>query len=182
MGYPRGHVYAIGISLPHWEISPSTSEGRTSPPRRSRGIRHPTPMLHHLYCLYPISTTLKMTRQTLFIRLPAPYEPLQLQADPTDTLADLPIPSHLTNASSYLRTRTSLALDLSTPIRALQHDTNPTHPIELEICARMLGGKGGFGSQLRAAGGRMSSGKATNVDSCRDLSGRRISTIKEAQR
>jgi len=28
----------------------------------------------------------------------------------------------------------------------------------------------------------MSSGKATNVDSCRDLSGRRLSTLKEAQR
>lgn len=28
----------------------------------------------------------------------------------------------------------------------------------------------------------MSSGKATNVDACRDLSGRRLSTIKEAQR
>jgi len=28
----------------------------------------------------------------------------------------------------------------------------------------------------------MSTGKSTNLDSCRDLSGRRLSTIKEAQR
>jgi hypothetical protein len=28
----------------------------------------------------------------------------------------------------------------------------------------------------------MASGKDTNTDSCRDLSGRRLSTIKEAQR
>ncbi|KAH9836685.1 telomere stability and silencing-domain-containing protein [Rhodofomes roseus] len=46
---------------------------------------------------------------------------------------------------------------------------------------RRLGGKGGFGSQLRAAGGRMSSQKTSNNDSCRDLSGRRLSTIKEAK-
>jgi len=46
----------------------------------------------------------------------------------------------------------------------------------------MRGGKGGFGSQLRAAGGRMSSQKTSNSDSCRDLSGRRLSTIKEAKK
>jgi hypothetical protein len=59
---------------------------------------------------------------------------------------------------------------------------NGSHPVELEVAVRVRGGKGGFGSQLRAAGGRMSTGKATNVDACRDLSGRRLSTIKEAQR
>jgi len=46
----------------------------------------------------------------------------------------------------------------------------------------LLGGKGGFGSQLRAAGGRMSSQKASNNDSCRDLNGRRLSTVKEAKK
>ncbi|WFD44176.1 hypothetical protein MPSI1_002842 [Malassezia psittaci] len=51
--------------------------------------------------------------------------------------------------------------------------------LEVRCCA--MGGKGGFGNQLRAAGARMAN-KNGNVDSCRDLSGRRISTIKEAQR
>ncbi|KAG5520148.1 hypothetical protein PMAC_001224 [Pneumocystis sp. 'macacae'] len=50
---------------------------------------------------------------------------------------------------------------------------------------RVLGGKGGFGSQLRAAGGRMSSrkkrGEEENKLSCRDLNGRRIRKIKEAE-
>ncbi|KAG4303828.1 hypothetical protein PORY_002757 [Pneumocystis oryctolagi] len=50
---------------------------------------------------------------------------------------------------------------------------------------RVLGGKGGFGSQLRAAGGRMSSrkkrGQEENKLSCRDLNGRRIRAIKEAK-
>ena len=53
--------------------------------------------------------------------------------------------------------------------------------ISLRLTPRLLGGKGGFGSQLRAAGGRMSSQKTSNNDSCRDLSGRRLSTIKEAK-
>jgi hypothetical protein len=54
--------------------------------------------------------------------------------------------------------------------------------VTLRLSPRVLGGKGGFGSQLRAAGGRMSSQKTNNNDSCRDLSGRRLSTIKEAKK
>lgn len=54
--------------------------------------------------------------------------------------------------------------------------------VTLRLTPRLLGGKGGFGSQLRAAGGRMSSQKTSNNDSCRDLTGRRLSTIKEAKK
>jgi len=54
--------------------------------------------------------------------------------------------------------------------------------VSLRLVPPMRGGKGGFGSQLRAAGGRMSSQKTNNNDSCRDLSGRRLSTIKEAKK
>lgn len=54
--------------------------------------------------------------------------------------------------------------------------------VSLRLVPRMRGGKGGFGSQLRAAGGRMSSQKTSNSDSCRDLSGRRLSTLKEAKK
>lgn len=54
--------------------------------------------------------------------------------------------------------------------------------LPLRISPKLLGGKGGFGSQLRAAGGRMSSQKTSNNDSCRDLSGRRLSTVKEAKK
>jgi hypothetical protein len=53
--------------------------------------------------------------------------------------------------------------------------------LTLRLTPRLLGGKGGFGSQLRAAGGRMSSQKTNNNSSCRDLSGRRLSTVKEAK-
>ncbi|EJD49645.1 hypothetical protein AURDEDRAFT_112473 [Auricularia subglabra TFB-10046 SS5] len=54
--------------------------------------------------------------------------------------------------------------------------------VTLRLAPAVRGGKGGFGSQLRAAGGRMSSRKTGNTDSCRDLSGRRLSTLKEAQK
>lgn len=52
--------------------------------------------------------------------------------------------------------------------------------IFLRLAVKLVGGKGGFASQLRAQGGRMSSNKVANNDSCRDLNGRRLSTIKEA--
>lgn len=54
--------------------------------------------------------------------------------------------------------------------------------VSFRLTPPTLGGKGGFGSQLRAAGGRMSSQKTSNNDSCRDLSGRRLSTLKEAKK
>ncbi|CAI4212477.1 unnamed protein product [Parascedosporium putredinis] len=49
----------------------------------------------------------------------------------------------------------------------------------------MCGGKGGFGSQLRAAGGRMSSKRKRNQGedngSSRNLDGRRLRTVNEAK-
>ncbi|KIK10076.1 hypothetical protein K443DRAFT_35183, partial [Laccaria amethystina LaAM-08-1] len=66
---------------------------------------------------------------------------------------------------------------------ALVHSPNPTsNLVTLCLTPSLLGGKGGFGSQLRAAGGRMSSKKTSNNGSCRDLTGRRLSTIKEAKK
>jgi hypothetical protein len=54
--------------------------------------------------------------------------------------------------------------------------------VSFRLTPVLPGGKGGFGSQLRAAGGRMSSQKTGNNDSCRDLSGRRLGTVKEAKK
>ena len=69
------------------------------------------------------------------------------------------------------------------PISSLQ-ETNADSGslVTLRLAPTLPGGKGGFGSQLRAAGGRMSSQKTSNNDSCRDLNGRRLSTVKEATR
>ncbi|TGJ87080.1 hypothetical protein E0Z10_g1679 [Xylaria hypoxylon] len=57
--------------------------------------------------------------------------------------------------------------------------------VSLRLSLPLCGGKGGFGSQLRAAGGRMSSKKKRNQGdengSSRNLDGRRIRTINEAK-
>lgn len=72
--------------------------------------------------------------------------------------------------------------DVST-LLANDHD----NLLSLRLSARLCGGKGGFGSQLRAAGGRMSSKKSRNQQanpngSNRNLDGRRLRTIDEAKR
>ncbi|CAO3620592.1 unnamed protein product [Mucor hiemalis] len=59
----------------------------------------------------------------------------------------------------------------------LEHST---HLINLS--GRLLGGKGGFGSMLRAQGGRMNAQKTTNFEACRDLQGRRIKTVNDAKK
>ena len=47
---------------------------------------------------------------------------------------------------------------------------------------RLLGGKGGFGSQLRAQGNKMSSKKrAGNYESCRSLNGQRLRVQKQTK-
>ncbi|KAJ3120541.1 hypothetical protein HK100_012747 [Physocladia obscura] len=53
---------------------------------------------------------------------------------------------------------------------------------ENEAPLRLRGGKGGFGSMLRAQGGRMASQKTTNFEACRDLSGRRLKTVNDAKK
>ncbi|KAI7908317.1 Sde2 N-terminal domain-containing protein [Cokeromyces recurvatus] len=52
----------------------------------------------------------------------------------------------------------------------------------IEMSGRLLGGKGGFGSMLRAQGGRMNAQKTTNFEACRDLQGRRIRAVNEAKK
>ncbi|KAI9681391.1 MAG: hypothetical protein M1817_002674 [Caeruleum heppii] len=57
--------------------------------------------------------------------------------------------------------------------------------LPLRVSVPLCGGKGGFGSQLRAAGGRMSSRKKRNQGenngSNRNLDGRRLRTVTEAK-
>lgn len=52
---------------------------------------------------------------------------------------------------------------------------SPTH-----VVPRLVGGKGGFGSMLRAIGAQIE--KTTNREACRDLSGRRLRDINEEKR
>ncbi|KAL4952637.1 telomere stability and silencing-domain-containing protein [Aspergillus filifer] len=66
-----------------------------------------------------------------------------------------------------------------------QNDDTPSTLLPLRLSVPMCGGKGGFGSQLRAAGGRMSSRRKRNQGddngSSRNLDGRRLRTVNEAK-
>ncbi|KAL2112474.1 hypothetical protein VUR80DRAFT_7471 [Thermomyces stellatus] len=78
----------------------------------------------------------------------------------------------------------TLSPDSCAPISAYTAAYNDDF-ICLRLSAPLCGGKGGFGSQLRAAGGRMSSRKKRNQGedngSSRNLDGRRLRTVAEAK-
>jgi hypothetical protein len=119
-----------------------------------------------------------MVAQTVFLRLPAPLGSVQLLADSLTPVSTL-LPPFLAEQDVYLRTSSGLL----SPFSLVGDISSSDAPFcTIDVCARLRGGKGGFGTNLRAAGGRMSMGKANNTDACRDLSGRRLSTLKEAQR
>ncbi|VUZ44034.1 unnamed protein product [Hymenolepis diminuta] len=60
-------------------------------------------------------------------------------------------------------------------IRSCEDLDNFDDPICIKIHPRLRGGKGGFGSMLRAIGNQIE--KTNNNDMCRDLSGRRIRDV-----
>ena len=70
------------------------------------------------------------------------------------------------------------------PVSSLLSSESDTF-LPLRISVPLCGGKGGFGSQLRAAGGRMSSrrkkNQGENNSSNRNLDGRRLRTVAEAK-
>jgi len=120
---------------------------------------------------------------TVLVSSFAPFNTLTLSVPSSTQVSEIlpllkekyPLPS----SDLVLSLHSGIASDAS-PISSLcDHDSEL---VSFRLSPRILGGKGGFGSQLRAAGGRMSSQKTNNNDSCRDLSGRRLSTIKEAKK
>ena len=70
------------------------------------------------------------------------------------------------------------------PVSSLLSSDHDTF-LPLRLSVPLCGGKGGFGSQLRAAGGRMSSrrkkNQGDNNSSNRNLDGRRLRTVAEAK-
>ncbi|KAF2460535.1 telomere stability and silencing-domain-containing protein [Lineolata rhizophorae] len=74
---------------------------------------------------------------------------------------------------------------LSSSAVLLSQISNGSSMLPLRLSTPVCGGKGGFGSQLRAAGGRMSSRKkrreGENNGSSRNLDGRRLRTVAEAK-
>ncbi|KAJ9108980.1 hypothetical protein QFC21_000303 [Naganishia friedmannii] len=123
---------------------------------------------------------------TVYLRLPTPLDIVTFNCLSLDaTVADLALSVSSLSLDDCTLSSNSLGRLHSTQLLSSLVNTHaPHHPIQLELLPRLRGGKGGFGSQLRAAGGRMSSkkGQEENNDSCRDLSGRRLSTIKQAKK
>ncbi|EFQ97323.1 hypothetical protein MGYG_00363 [Nannizzia gypsea CBS 118893] len=115
-------------------------------------------------------------------------------ADLTERIsAHLPFPLASQSSPLILTTTSNKQICFSSPAKltSLIPDVengiaNPTSTfLPLRLSVRVCGGKGGFGSQLRAAGGRMSSRRKgnqdTNTGSNRNLDGRRLRTVKEAK-
>lgn len=92
-----------------------------------------------------------------------------------------------TNSRADIIDAVSTALNLS-PIEfyLLQNgklvtiDSVDMETTAIHVCMRLCGGKGGFGSMLRAIGAQIE--KTTNREACRDLSGRRLRDINEEKR
>lgn len=76
-------------------------------------------------------------------------------------------------------------LPISSLLSAHQYASPENNLLPLRLSVPLRGGKGGFGSQLRAAGGRMSSkrkrNQGENNGSNRNLDGRRLRTVNEAK-
>ncbi|PIL29889.1 hypothetical protein GSI_08098 [Ganoderma sinense ZZ0214-1] len=133
-----------------------------------------------------MSTSIIISTFSPFPTLALSVPSLTSFADLYDLLADRypSLPLH-SNAADLVLSPTSGPIPQPHTLLStlLPHDHDHPHSfLSLRLVPRLRGGKGGFGSQLRAAGGRMSSQKTSNNDSCRDLSGRRLSTIKEAKK
>ncbi|KAH8916693.1 hypothetical protein BT69DRAFT_747160 [Atractiella rhizophila] len=127
------------------------------------------------------SLSRRMDIQQVFIQSIHPFPTITLTLPSALPLACLPhllsplVPAH----SSSLSLLSGRALPSDGTLSQLPHGQT------IRVVPLMRGGKGGFGSQLRAAGGRMSSRKRKgeeDYNSCRDLEGRRLGTVKEAKK
>ncbi|KAI9295009.1 hypothetical protein K502DRAFT_342033 [Neoconidiobolus thromboides FSU 785] len=130
----------------------------------------------------PAQIQLSFNQKTNFISLPTGAS--------TSTLKWLVDNSILTSMSEELRL---LSLYFTINNTLLSYDTYHDKPLSelskrFDLRApvlgsiRLRGGKGGFGSMLRAQGGRMNSKVPSNNDACRDLNGRRLKTVRRARK
>ncbi|KAH7106426.1 telomere stability and silencing-domain-containing protein [Auriculariales sp. MPI-PUGE-AT-0066] len=113
----------------------------------------------------------------------APFSTLALNVPSTTLVGALPalLQQHEPRLPMW-QLRLSHARTVLDPTAPLSSYALSSDPLALRLAPAVRGGKGGFGSQLRAAGGRMSSRRTNNTDSCRDLNGRRLGTVKEAEK
>lgn len=111
----------------------------------------------------------------VFVRLPWTDRLKSVVLDHGSSVADL-----LVSLSSCVR------LDGESDYYVLQNgsikhsDDEVSGNVTFDLRCRLRGGKGGFGSMLRAIGAQIE--KTTNREACRDLSGRRLRAINDERR
>lgn len=120
--------------------------------------------------------------KTLSLPLPATSTVADFSAALTQRIPTIDNRLILTTNSNKL-----LQPDAATPLSSLLSSSSAEQDapafLSLRLTAPLCGGKGGFGSQLRAAGGRMRKkrGAGENNGSSRNLDGRRLRTVTEAK-
>ncbi|KAB2579699.1 hypothetical protein BFW01_g4705 [Lasiodiplodia theobromae] len=120
--------------------------------------------------------------KTLSLPLPATSTVADFSAALTQRIPSIDNRLILTTNSNKL-----LQPDSATPLSSLLSSSSAEQDapafLSLRLTAPLCGGKGGFGSQLRAAGGRMRKkrGAGENNGSSRNLDGRRLRTVTEAK-
>ena len=120
---------------------------------------------------------------TLSLALPS-TTPISTLLDELDSR--LPPSATTLTTRLLLSTLSSRPIPLSSPLPISFLLPNYDDILSLRLHVPLPGGKGGFGSQLRAAGGRMSKRKrgangAEENGSSRNLDGRRLRTVTEAK-
>jgi hypothetical protein len=114
--------------------------------------------------------------------LSLPVAPSTSVSDLREQLDDLLPTSHARLILTTISNK-QLPQSSSTPVSEYLSSSDVDF-LSLRLSLPLCGGKGGFGSQLRAAGGRMSSRKKKTQDdhaSSRNLDGRRLRTVNEAK-
>lgn len=87
----------------------------------------------------------------------------------------------ISNIKQYVSAKTGMLMtDFYLLVNGKILNEDNVHNNIVQIVPRLLGGKGGFGSMLRAIGAQIE--KTTNREACRDLSGRRLRDINEEKR
>ncbi|MCJ1312902.1 hypothetical protein MMC25_006578 [Agyrium rufum] len=157
----------------------STFSGLSLPPTLSLPLPSDTP-ISKLY-------TLLLSR--LPSNLPSETRPTlttssnkQLLPSSTSPISSLITPAQTSTTTTFTTITTSPNTS-TTSSPPPQQNVSTILPLRLSV--PLCGGKGGFGSQLRAAGGRMSSirkrKQGENNGSNRNLDGRRLRTVTEAK-
>ncbi|KAJ1966758.1 hypothetical protein IWQ62_002271 [Dispira parvispora] len=112
------------------------------------------------------------------------YDPQDLGWSPQDTTVKTLKTYLATTFGIPLSSQRLVATDglpLPNEFPFLQPTVDPLDYWSCRLQLTVCGGKGGFGSQLRAQGGKMATHKTTNFDACRDLSGHRVGAVKKAE-